>query len=74
MKYYLFPKVQRGFGSHTASNSVGTGILTQGSEVDHLTPNSAEVKNDLYPKSPICLHGMDTDTLAFLCAATNYYE
>jgi len=35
MKYYLFLKVQRGFGSHTASNSVGTGILTQGGEVDH---------------------------------------
>jgi len=74
MKYHLFPKVQRGFGSHIASNSVCIGILTQGSEVDHLTSNSAEVKNEPYLKSPICPHGMDTDTHAVLCAVANYCE
>jgi hypothetical protein len=29
---------------------------------------------ELYPKSPKCLHDMNTDTLAFLCAVTNYCE
>jgi len=46
MKYYLFPEVQRGFGSHTASSIVDIGNLTQGSDVYHLTPSSAEVKNE----------------------------
>jgi hypothetical protein len=30
MKYYLFPKGQRGFGSQTASNSVGIGVSYPG--------------------------------------------
>ena len=46
MKYYLFPKDQRGCESNAAPNSVVIGILTQGIEVDHVIPSSAEVKNE----------------------------
>jgi hypothetical protein len=31
----LFPNVQHGFGFNIAPNSVGIGMLTQGSAVDH---------------------------------------
>jgi hypothetical protein len=58
------PCVQTGSGAHPASYPMGTGGSFSGGkgrperDADHSPPFSAEVKNELYLLSPMCLHGV----------------
>jgi hypothetical protein len=57
--FYIFQGVQIGFGVHPVSCSMGSGVLSQGREVNRLTSSSAESMNEwslyLYsPQMPSC--------------------
>jgi hypothetical protein len=62
--FFLLRSVQTVTGAHPASYTMATGGCftrkkQQGREADYLPPYSAKVKNmELYPHSPIHLHGM----------------
>jgi hypothetical protein len=64
--FYLLYSVQTGSGAHPASYPMGTGVQSPGvklpgSEADHSTPSSAEVKNSGF--MPALSH-----TSSWLCA------
>ena len=67
----LLKNAQTGSGARPVSYLMGTvgplpWIRQPGCEVNHSSPASAEVKNGCSDTSlPICLHGMEKDTLTF---------
>jgi len=73
-RFSLLQNFQKGLGSHTASNSIGTGILPRRYSgrgvmltID-LHSYSAEVKNRWSYTSipPVCLRGVDRGNVTFL--------
>jgi hypothetical protein len=61
--FSLLHNVQTGSGAHPASYPMGTGATSpelkrSGREADHYPPSSADIKNELYSHSPICLDGV----------------
>jgi hypothetical protein len=79
--FSLLQNVQPSSGAHSASYSVGSGVLSwrvkwQGHEVNHSHPPSAKVRNEWrYTSTPhVCLHDMGQRILTLTVCQMFYYD
>lgn len=66
-RFFLLQNVLSGFGSHPASYSIGTGVLSLGRLVDHSPPPIAKLKKELSCTSTslICFHTVNRNHFTF---------